>query len=136
MESFPRSQFARPLLVPGHFSDTLRPRAFVRGLLQLPIIWFSAVDNISLHRSLATPSTRIKGEWGGLGGFISHREEEMQPGIRDVCFGFFNEVFNIIRLHAQFPKELPTETTESSVGVYHLPVAERLEFSFVWPRVA
>lgn len=54
----------------------------------------------------------------------SHGEEEMQPRICDVGFGLFDEVFDVIGLHAKFPKQFPAESTESSVRIDHLPVPE------------
>lgn len=61
---------------------------------------------------------------GGAGERNSHREEEMQPRIRDICFSLFNEVFDVVRLHPQFAKEFPAEPAESPVRIYHLPVPE------------
>lgn len=54
----------------------------------------------------------------------SHREKEMQPGICDVCFGLFDEVFDVVRLHSKLSEKFPAKPTESSVRIYHLPVPE------------
>lgn len=96
---------------------------FLTGLLQLPFVWLSAVNNIS-SRVISSPSQVRCPRWAGAGELNSHREKEMQPRIRDICFGLFNEVFDVIRLHAKFPEEFPAEATESSVRIYHLPVPE------------
>lgn len=58
------------------------------------------------------------------GKFNSHREKEMQSGICDVCFGLFDEFFDIVRLHSKFSKQFPAEPTESPMRIYHLPVPE------------